>query len=812
MKETKSGRLLVVDDETVLMTALRNGLNARGYEAVGFSSPTEALKTLDEQDFDVLLTDLMMPEMDGIEFLRVASKIDPQLVGIVMTGQGTVQTAVEAMKVGAFDYVLKPFKLAIVLPVIQRALEVRRMRMENLQLKETVAIFELSQTIAFTLDLDLILKKVADAAVKQSQADEASIMLTTADGKELYVAVARGKNREDIVGERVPIDEGIAGWVASQREPLLLNADERDSRFKPLFRRSDIRSSISMPMQVGGKLVGILNLSSTRRRKPAMGEVKALSILTGTAASAIQDARLYEEVQKVEKRYRGIFENAVEGIYQSTTEGRLLAANPAMARIFGYGSPEEMISAVSDIWRQLYVKPKQREEFISQIGERGFVEAFESLTRRRDGKIRWVSENSRLVHDNDGHPSCYEGTIEDITDRKQAEKTLEVTNRRLEEAFAKLKAAQQEIVQQERLRALGTMASGIAHDFNNSLSPILGFSDMLLKYPKLRNDEEKLLKSLKAIHTAAQDAANIVSRLREFYRLREEDEYLPIQPNELIEQTISLTQPMWKNQAHEQGKTITIETDLQAQQTVNGNESELREMLTNLIFNAVDAISESGTVTIRSRSIEDEVVLEVADNGSGMTEEVRQKCLEPFFSTKGDKGTGMGLSMVFGTIKRHESTIYIETEMGKGTTFVIRFPIRDETGADAGDIAEIEPETTRPLHILVVDDERTVQDTVVQYLDLNGHTTVTAANGLEGLERFKSENFDLVLTDRAMPEMNGDQLAAAIKEIDPEKPVVMLTGFGDMMKAADEMPTGVDAILDKPVDESKLQKTLAKFM
>jgi CheY-like chemotaxis protein len=248
--------LLIVDDEFDLMTALREMLRLQGYEAVGAASARQALEALQAQSFDLLLTDLMMPEMDGIALLQAALDLDPYLVGIVMTGQGTVQTAVEAMKSGAFDYVLKPFKLDAVLPILSRALDVRRLRLENVQLRETVAIYELTKAIAFALDSDTSLQKVADAALQQCDAEEVSIMLPTSAGDELMVVAVRGEQREHLLGTRVLLEQGIAGWVARYREALTLDGEVDDARFAPVRPRPDIRSAISMPMLAGNKLVG----------------------------------------------------------------------------------------------------------------------------------------------------------------------------------------------------------------------------------------------------------------------------------------------------------------------------------------------------------------------------------------------------------------------------------------------------------------------------------------------------------------------------------------------------------------------------
>jgi FixJ family two-component response regulator len=233
MSTSQLGRVLIIDDEVELMTSLQELLPEQGYEARGFTSAREALAELKERDYDVLLTDLMMPEMDGISALAAALSIDPHLVGIIMTGQATVKTAVDAMKAGAFDYILKPFKLRLLLPVISRAMEVRRLRVENIHLHETLALYELSKAISVTLDPITILNKLTEAAMHQCNADEVSVMLPTSDRKELYVAAALGEGRQHIVGKRMPIEAGIAGWVATHGETLTLNGEVDDPALSP---------------------------------------------------------------------------------------------------------------------------------------------------------------------------------------------------------------------------------------------------------------------------------------------------------------------------------------------------------------------------------------------------------------------------------------------------------------------------------------------------------------------------------------------------------------------------------------------------
>lgn len=428
------GKVLIVDDEVELKNVLVETLNAQGYDATGLTSAEAALDSLRSNNFDLLLTDLMMPGMDGIALLKASLAIDPHLICIMMTGQGTIQTAVDAMRFGAFDYVLKPFRLQVFMPVLTRAINTRRLNLENLQLRETVAIYELSQTISFTLDPQTLISKLADAALQQTDADEVSILLPTPDGSELYVAAVRGESRERLLGEKVPLQQGISSWVARERVPLLLEGEINDERFRALWPRPEIRSAVSVPMQVASKLVGTININALNPARPfTLGQLKALTILASTAAAALESASLYSQLQKAEENYRSIFENAVEGIFQSTWNGRFLTMNPALSRILGYESPAAAIENISDISSQLYVDPAALTESTHLLKERGVLANYEFEAYRKDGEKIWLSENRRIVSDESQPDTFYEGTLEDITERKRAEVELQQSEERYRE-------------------------------------------------------------------------------------------------------------------------------------------------------------------------------------------------------------------------------------------------------------------------------------------------------------------------------------------------------------------------------------------
>jgi len=243
----------------------------------------------------------------------------------------------------------------------------------------------------------------------------------------------------------------------------------------------------------------------------------------------------------------------------------------------------------------------------------------------------------------------------------------------LENALAELQAAQRQLVQQERLSAFGEMAGGVVHDFSNALMSVIGYSEMLLTNPAARADEATALEYLRIINTAGRDGAHVVSRLRDFYRPRDAaDLFEPLDLNEIVTQSIAFAKPRTAQRGV--GNAVGFETELAACVMTAGIGAELREVLTNLIFNALDAIPSAGVVTLRTRQKDGEAILEVIDTGAGMTPEVRERCLEPFFTTKGDVGTGLGLAMVFASSRRHQGKLEIESKLGRGTTVRIRLP------------------------------------------------------------------------------------------------------------------------------------------
>jgi nitrogen-specific signal transduction histidine kinase/CheY-like chemotaxis protein len=391
-------------------------------------------------------------------------------------------------------------------------------------------------------------------------------------------------------------------------------------------------------------------------------------------------------------------------------------------------------------------------------------------------------------------------------------------NEALRNAYEDLRQSQQAVLQKARLSALGQMASGIAHDINNAISPAALYAETLLEREPGLSDKAR--NYLEIIARAIDDVAATVARMREFYRERaHQATLLPINLNPLVQQVIDLTHARWSDMPQQRGTSIELKLELApALPLVMGIESEIREALINLVFNAVDAMPAGGTLTIRTRadSLAKSVDLQVRDSGIGMDAETRQRCLEPFFTTKGERGTGLGLAMVYGVAQRHDAEIDIDSALGQGTTIRLRFQAQLEEITALPDVRQTA--TVRPLRILVVDDDPMLIQSLRDTLKADGHDVVTAEGGKAGIAQFGANagsgtRFDVVITDLGMPNVDGRQVAAAVKKASSATPVVLLTGWGQRLaEDGSEMPDHVDKVLSKPPKLRELRLALAQLV
>jgi two-component system cell cycle sensor histidine kinase/response regulator CckA len=471
-----------------------------------------------------------------------------------------------------------------------------------------------------------------------------------------------------------------------------------------------------------------------------------------------------EALKEAEEKYRSIFENAVEGIFQSTPDGRFISVNPAMARILGFESPEELMAGRTDIRSQHYVDPNCREELQRMLAEQGVVVGFECEVYRKVLSKIWTAENIRAIRDEGGAVIRYEGSIEDITGRKT-----------LEEQFR----------QSQKMEAVGQLAGGIAHDFNNLLTVITGYSELLLSGVQ----DDPVRRKVEEIRKAAERASALTRQLLAFSRKQ------VLQPRVLdLPETVVGMDKMLRRLIGEDVELVTLlESGLEK---VKADPGQIEQVIMNLAINARDAMPQGGKLTIETKNVflDDAyarrhatvtpghyVMLAVSDTGTGMDEETQAHIFEPFFTTKEQgKGTGLGLSTVYGIVKQSGGNIWVYSEPEHGTTFKIYLPVAGETDESRREeVAAERPQGTET--ILLVEDEEAVRLLLLDILDAEGYAVLPASNGRDALRVCEQHSgpIHLLITDVVMPGMSGRELAARLAEECGDAKVLYMSGYTD---------------------------------
>ena len=522
-------------------------------------------------------------------------------------------------------------------------------------------------------------------------------------------------------------------------------------------------------------------------RRPVLVTVEPVFDAAHEVLGAVATARDLSELRKVEAVARerqsllkNILESANEAMYALDHQGRYQWCNQAMVSLTGCKMEELIGSHYLDVVHEEDREMRQMRFARVLAGE---PQRFESRYKTQEGAIRYAVVNTAPIVV-DGETTGVLGIAHDVTEQKQE---------------------RDRAARADKLRALGQLASGVAHDFNNSLAAILGRAQLVLR----RVHDEELIRNLGVIVTAAQDAAATVRRIQTFARKTSVAEMELVDVANLLRDAVEITQTRWQNEALAAGRSIEVGVNAEGSCVMRGNASELREVFVNLIVNAVDAMPQGGTLRICCKRKGDRMQLRFADTGTGMEEEVRERVFEPFYTTKGMHGTGLGLAVSYGIIERHLGTISVASKPGEGTVFHIELPVHD--AVEPRDAHERATADVLPsLSVLVVDDEEVVRDTLAEILAELDHKVVTADSGRDALDKVATDEFDLVFTDLAMPEMDGWETAREIRKQKPQLPVVLVTGYG----ATAQPPSGesdlVAGIIGKPFDFSQVTGTIAR--
>jgi PAS domain S-box-containing protein len=530
------------------------------------------------------------------------------------------------------------------------------------------------------------------------------------------------------------------------------------------------------------------------------------------AVAAIRDItarkRAADTILRARDFYLTLLDDFPLMVWRSGLDGRCNYFNMTWLRFTGRKLEYELGDGWSEGVHEADLHEYQRAYRNAFDARQPFV--LEYRLRRHDGQFRWIMDWGRAISDLEGHFCGYIGAAQDITERKESEATLREMNGRLQRTLEELSGAQEQVIQQERLRALGEMASGVAHDLNNTLSPILGYTDLLGRasdLPPLCREYVKL------IQTSATDATVVVERLREFHRPSSPGiGYERIDLSSLLHQIPKLTRPKWRDESQHSGRQIKIVVEVEDGIQVTGIATELRQVFTNLVFNAVDALPSGGTLTLSAGTYQSFAVAEVRDTGVGMTAEVVARCFDPFFTTKGLEGSGLGLSVCHGIIQRHDGRIEVISQPDAGTTMRIWLPLATAQNEydSFGDVRDVAlPKGKRMLYI---DDDPRLRAVMQKLFDLLGQPIEQAAGGAEGLAMFQSGDFDVVLTDLGMPEIDGREVIRIVKTVRPETRVILVTGWGENIGDGWNEAAKPDYLLRKPLSVSTLRAALAAVL
>jgi signal transduction histidine kinase/CheY-like chemotaxis protein len=377
--------------------------------------------------------------------------------------------------------------------------------------------------------------------------------------------------------------------------------------------------------------------------------------------------------------------------------------------------------------------------------------------------------------------------------------------------IAEQERIREQFSQMEKLSALGELASGVAHDFNNTLAGILGRAQLLQR----TSDPEKIKRGLEIIIKTAEDGAKTVKRIQDFARQRRDHNFELVSIDQVLMDASEITRPRWKNCAEASNIHITVDLQIGSNAMVMGDDSELREVLVNMVFNAIDAMPEGGTLSLTTRVSSESVVITVVDTGVGMYPEVRSKIFDPFFTTKGKAGLGLGLAVSFGIIRRHGGNIEVESQYGKGSEFRITLPVAKIAEKSVKQVETVTPpvQTASPVahsaersrtRLLVVDDEDFVRELLGEILEGEHCDVYLAESGSEALSVFRKMEFDGVFTDIGMPGMSGWELAREIRQINKRIPIAVITGWGEAVGSHEQKEAGVDWIVAKPFTADRI--------
>jgi len=746
--------IFVVEDEEGLSHLLQKNLRREGYHTEGASSGEAALAFVAANRNALMLLDYSLPDMSGRRVVEILTERQLSIPFIIMTGHADVKVAVEMMKLGARDFVVKDAEFLSVLPAV-----VKRV-VEQLEVAERLAEVESKLLKSEERYHDLI--EFANAGIIVAEGDVITDINKRAE--ELY-----GYEKDELIGQSPRLLTPEQYW-AKHYEVLEEVAKYGRSKTS-MFEEEGIRKDGTFfPLEISFSLTG-------KKNKTVIGVIRDLT----------ERKKRENEIREAKEFLENLFQTSTDAIMVTDAGGYITMVNGAMEGMVGYGR-EELLGMHTGRFtpRDEGVK-SQALKIMERLFNEGKVYGQESLWLKKDGQQIFVEFNLSLLKDKDGTIVGGVNFIRDVTEKKKME---------------------QQLLQSEKLKSLGELAGGVAHDFNNILAAILGRVQLLRKQlaPPMGKTEKRgsaidLEKGLEIIERASLDGAETVRRIQEFCRRRgDQKDFVQVDLNELIENALEFTKVKWADEVQSRGIKIEISKALSSLPPIMGSASELREVFTNLINNAVDALPRGGEIRVQSCMNTEWAVITIEDTGGGIPLSIKDRIFDPFFTTKGPQSTGLGLSVSYGIINRHHGTITAESMEGKGTAFTIKLPLTGKA-----DTKEDRREKVIPMQgkhkkarILVIDDEADVRELLRDILSDAGHDVEMAHNGCVGIEMFEKQPYDLVLTDLGMPVMSGWEVAGKIRQMNKCVPIALVTGWNVVLDDAALHSSGVNLVVHKP--------------
>jgi PAS domain S-box-containing protein len=905
-------KILVAEDNVDQLLLTERAFKRSGSEAeiVSVRNGQDCLDCLSREDFSVVILDYSLPYVNGMEVMKRIQEGGFDVPVIMVTGQGDERVAVEAMKNGAYDYIVKRQGYLNTLPhsvetTIERHDLQTRLRASEDKYKR---LAENANDLIFTTDrfgnftfltkkaeslLGHSLEELVGSSFKallapgsremaeslfpgefkadfsklveldfiaqsgKSKSFELSVSTVTRSGRivgleaigrdithrkllekevlqrnrelttllSVTSAIAHSLNIEEIanaslqkiceftgldcgaiytlgLSDSSPQLSGSYGltdhfldslresnswgetldYLANVRNPIVTRALQTNgdyglpSALVQVCRQERIQSFIILPLFFKEKLLGSILVGSFSQNDFTPQEIEILNFICNQISSAIANARLFGAIKEAKTEWETTFDAMSELIYMQDLDGQILRVNRAMARRLKL-EPQEIVGRpVEEIFqdaRSAWCYHQRPEMY-----EVDKIVAVEFEDRVLDGTFEIATTP---IYSSAGQLFAWLFVGKDITEQRQL---------------------QNQFVEIERLKALGEMASGVAHDFNNVLAGILGKTQLMLATLEKGTlpDRESLRQNLKTIEKTTIQGSHTVKRIQDFTRVRTDQKFDHVNVNDIVNYAIDVIRPVWKDQCEAKSIRIEIQFHPGAIPPVNGISAELTEVMVNVLTNAIDAMPTGGILLIKTalRQADDSdcVEIEVSDTGVGMSSEVKRRIFDPFFSTKGPKGMGLGMSVAYGIISRHQGSIRFETELGKGTTCCLSLPVAKQSEK----IMRLRTSAMEKekLRILVIDDEDVIRDFLAEMFVSAGYEADAAATGPEGIALFEKNHYDLVFSDLGLPEMSGWDIAKAIRARKPSVPIVLLSGWGIQLDDVRIQECGIDLVLSKP--------------